>query len=102
MPRARSNKSGTPKKPSTAPAAVPFPTLQAFIDGGGHFDIGYIHPIDCAAIANDDHNMYVALLRRRGESLMDLLARLDASLKHCLENDDIIDEINAPPSSRRR
>lgn len=102
MPRARSNKSRKPKQRTTAPPAAPFPTLQAFIDSGGHFDVGHIYPIDCAAIANDDHNMYAALLRRRGESLMDLLARLDASLKHCLENDDIIDEINVPQSSSRR
>ena len=102
MPGARSNKSRTPKKPKTALPTAPFPTLQAFIDSGGHFDVGHIYPIECAAIANDDHNMYVALLRRRGESLMDLMARLDTSLRHCLENDDIIDEINAPPSSTRR
>lgn len=102
MPRARSNKSRKPKQPTTAPPAVPFPTLQAFIDSGGHFGVGHIYPIECAAIANDDHIMYAALQRRRGESLMDLLARLDASLKHRLENEDVIDEINAPQSSRRR
>ena len=84
MPRSRPDKT----------ASAPFPTLQAFIDDGGHIDIGRIHPIECVAIANDEHTMYVALRRHNGETLMELLSRLDTSLKHCLGHDEFVDEIN--------
>jgi len=93
MPRSRSRKATPPRRTST-PSPAPFPTLQAFIDCGGHIDVGRIHPIECAAIANDEHRMYVALQRRSGETLMALLARLDTSLKHCLDHDEFVDEIN--------
>lgn len=83
-------------KRRSASGTAALPTLQAFIDHGGHIDIGRIRPIECAAIANDEHTMYVALQRRSGETLMELLARLDAALNHCLDNDEFIDEINAP------
>lgn len=96
MPRSRAKKSAKAKPSARKRSAVPFPTLQAFIDYGGHIDLGRIRPIACAAIASDEHNMYVALQRNKGETLMDLLARLDASLKHCLDNEDFIDEINGP------
>jgi hypothetical protein len=96
MPRSRPKKPASRAQRTKEPTAGQFPTLQAFIDYGGHIDIGRIRPIECVAIANDEDNMYVALQRRRGESLIDLLARLDASLKHCLDNEDFIDEINAP------
>ena len=65
MPRPRPK---SPSKPAAAktrvPSAAPFPTLQEFIDNGGHIEIGHVDPIACAAIANDDHNMRVALRRR--------------------------------------
>ena len=93
MPRSRPGKS-MPAARTTRTSTAPFPTLQAFIDDGGHIDIGRIRPIDCVAIANDERTMYVALQRRRGETLMELLSRLDTSLKHCLDNDEFVDEIN--------
>lgn len=56
--------------------------------------MGEIGPIQCAAVANDDHNMQAALRRRKGETLMQLLQRLDAALLRALEHDEFIDEIN--------
>ena len=47
------------------------------LQGDGQISIGTIGPIDCAAVASDDHNMLAALQRREGESLADLLQRLD-------------------------
>jgi|GEM_PF-2454762 len=96
MARSRTKKSAKQKKRSKTASAVPFPTLQEFIDYGGHIDLGRIRPIECAAIASDEHTMYVALQRRSGETLIDLLSRLDNSLEYCLDNEEYIDEINAP------
>jgi predicted RNase H-like HicB family nuclease len=38
--------------------------------------------------------MLAALVRRRGESLEDLLTRLDEALERRWEDDEFIDEIN--------
>ena len=39
-----------------------------------------MHPIACAAVANDEHTCYVMLVRREDESLVDLITRLDLTL----------------------
>jgi len=38
-------------------------------------------------------------VRRPGESLLQLLQRLDAAIADAYENNVYIDEVNAPPSS---
>jgi hypothetical protein len=73
---------------------TPWPHIQALIDNGGNIAIGQIYPIPCAAVASDEHNMYVALLRRDGESLTDLLNRLDTALEAALTQEIYTDEIN--------
>ena len=40
------------------------------------------------------------LVRRPGESLVDLLQRLDAAIEDAYENSVYIDEVNAPPRSK--
>jgi len=64
------------------------------LQGDGQISIGTIGPIDCAAVASDDHNMLAALQRREGESLADLLQRLDDALKRALDDDVFTDELN--------
>jgi hypothetical protein len=72
------------------------------IHGDGQISIGAITPIPCAAIANDDHNMLAALVRRPGEALQQLLERLDRAVQLALDEEIFTDEINLPiPSSRR-
>jgi len=48
----------------------------------------------CAAIASDEHNMLAALVGRRGESLPDLLDRLDAAVAKAYDEEIYTDEIN--------
>jgi hypothetical protein len=64
------------------------------INNGGNIAIGQFYPIPCAAVASDEHNMYAALLRRDGESLTDLLHRLDIALDKALIQEIFTDEIN--------
>jgi hypothetical protein len=97
MGKARSPRA--PRAPrSAAPAADSksrFPTLEDFVlQGNGQISVGEIGPIPCAAVASDDHNMLAALQRRKGETLMQLLQRLDAALLRALEYDEFTDEIN--------
>lgn len=91
------------------PRAEPLPDLpniEALVDGEGQITIGAIYPIRCVAVANDAHNSLAMLVRRDGESLVQLLIRLDAAIAKAYDEDKFIDEVNAPtsrktPASRR-
>jgi hypothetical protein len=74
---------------------MPWPHLQEFIDNGGQLSVGAIYPVTCAAVAADEDSMYAALVRRDGESLVDLLHRLDLALDKALTEEIFTDEINA-------
>ena len=76
--------------------------IAELIDNGGQISIGGIHPIPCAAVANDDHQALAMLQRRRGESLHQLLVRLDAAIATAWNEERFIDEINTPPAKSRR
>ena len=92
MPRCRNKKQSTRRAERSGAAKLP--TLQWFADNGGQITLGSIPPLDCVAIAANEHGMIVALQRRPKESLADLIDRLDTSLDHCLQNETFIDEIN--------
>ena len=78
----------------TATPAEPWPNLQELLDDGGTLTIGRIAPIPCAAIAADEHAMLVALVRQPGESLAELLVRLDLALGEANATGDPVDHIN--------
>lgn len=93
MSRSR-RKSASPKAPSTALANIEF-----LIDGNGDITLGAVGPVRCAATAADEDQCLAMLVRRPGESLAELLQRLDAAIGDAYENSIFIDEVNAPPSS---
>lgn len=68
--------------------------IESLIDGNGEITIGSIGPIRCAATAVDEDQCLAMLVRRRGESLMQLLSRLDAAIENAYENQIFEDEIN--------
>lgn len=78
----------------TSLADTPWPNIQGLIDNGGNLSIGQIPPVRCAAVAADEGNMLAALLRRDGESLVDLLDRLDTAIDKAIEQEIYTDEIN--------
>jgi len=87
-------KSALPKALSNALANIEF-----LIDGNGDITIGRVGPIPCVASASDEDQCLAMLVRRPGESLADLLQRLDAAIEDACENGVYIDEVNPPPNS---
>ena len=91
-------------------ASTPWPTIEAFLESEeGDLSlgaIGYNDSLGYTAVASDEHNMLVALVRRPGETLHELLDRLEHALGPALEEQIFVDEINAPSpppkKSRRR
>jgi hypothetical protein len=86
-------KSAPPKSPSA------FENIEFLIDGNGDITVGAVGPIRCAATAADEDQCLAMLVRRPGETLTDLLQRLDAAIGDACKNQIYIDEINAPPRS---
>lgn len=68
--------------------------IETLIDGEGNITIGRIGPIHCAAVAADDDQALAMLVRRKGESMFDLLERLDAAIGLAWDQAVFTDEIN--------
>ncbi len=88
--------------PSTRKPAnsTPWPTIEEFLDAeegnislGG---IGHNSSLGYTAVASDGHDMLVALVRRSGETLHELLDRLEHALGPAIEDQIYVDEINGP------
>ena len=81
---------------------VSFAHMQAFLDKTrGQITIGEIPPIERAALAAVGKRVYVALLSRNGETMGQLLERLDTALGKVMADDSVIDEV-LPEIKRRR
>jgi len=65
----------------------------------GQITVGVIRPMGCVAIANDAHQSLAMLVRHKGESLPQLLERLDASVGKALHEEIYTDEINNPSAT---
>ncbi|HEY0464547.1 MAG TPA: hypothetical protein VGC79_10075 [Polyangiaceae bacterium] len=94
----QSTTTSSPKKPRKGPS-TPWPTVEDFLDSGGTVQLGAIDPHGppaYVAVASDESNMLVALVRKRRESLHQLLDRLESALGPALEEDIFVDEINGP------
>jgi hypothetical protein len=90
-------------KPRRASAArksgpsTPWPTIEEFLEAEqGTISLGAINDasVGYAAVASDEHNMLVALVRSRRETLHQLLDRLEKALGPALEEQIYVDEIN--------
>ncbi len=76
------------------------PNIESLIDGDGDVTIGRVGPIACAATAADEHHSLAMLVRREGETLEQLLMRLEAAIEKAVEEEIFIDEINNGPDDR--
>lgn len=91
------NASGGIKKDSAGNGAAdaPFnlPHIAELINDG-QITIGKMHPVGCVAVANDEHNALAMLVRRKGESLFQLLTRLDQAIAKAYNENFFTDEVN--------
>jgi len=78
-----------------------FPYVEETIEQGG-ISIGVIPPLtECVAVAHEGRNTLAMLKRRKGESLAQLLSRLDLAIARAHTDDIFTDEINPPAKSQR-
>jgi hypothetical protein len=74
-------------------APLNLPHITELIDEG-EITIGVVRPVGCVAVASDGYNTLAMLRRRRGESLIQLLTRLDQAIAKANDEDVYTDEIN--------
>ena len=68
----------------------------------GEITVGMLNPVGCVAVATDGHNSLAMLKRRSGETLAQLLTRLDQAIERAWTEEIYTDEINPPVSSTSR
>lgn len=82
---------------SKSAASTPWPTIEEFLaTEEGSITLGAINhsSLGYTAVASDEHNMLVALVRNRGETLHQLLDRLERALGPAIDDQVYVDEIN--------
>jgi hypothetical protein len=86
---------------SKKPPAATLGNIQSFLDNTrGQITIGEIPPIRRAALAAQGKKARVALVSKEGETIAQLLERLDAALGTAMAGDTVIDEVL--PEIKRR
>lgn len=75
---------------------VALENVDWLISNGGEITVGAVGPVECAAVASDESNCLAMLQRRDGETLYQLLTRLDAAIARAWDEGEFTDEINPP------
>ena len=95
-------------KPGNPPAARrviphggPLGHIEALLDDGGQIMLGTVKPIVGAAVAHDGKQTLAMLKRRPGETVEQLLQRLDRAVNAAIDTGQRVDEINQPKSDVR-
>lgn len=75
--------------------------IAALVDSGGEITLGHLDAVNkCVATASDEAQCLAMLVRRKAESLDELLRRLDAAIGDAYAHETFIDEVNASAASR--
>lgn len=85
----------------SAGSPLELPYITELIEEG-QITIGVIRPVGASvAVANDGESTLAMLVRRDGETLSQLLKRLELAIARARTEDVFIDEINSPTDSKR-
>ena len=71
---------------------------KAQLIADGEITEGVINPVGCVVVATGGHNSLAMLKRRPGETLTQLLIRLDQAIERAWIEEIYVDEINPPAS----
>jgi hypothetical protein len=82
------------RPPQTNPPHRGLPHIADLI-ADGEVTIGEMYPVGCVAVANDGHNCLAMLRRRDGETLAQLLTRLNQAIAKAFDENIYTDEIDA-------
>jgi hypothetical protein len=89
-----------PQRPGgTKPRSVvqeALPNIERLLAEHGAITLSEISPVGCVAAAADNDHCYAMLARKKGESVLELLLRLDRAIALAAENNTTIDEVNPP------
>ncbi len=99
QPRGGINEDGATNVPTNSLPELPY--IEETIENGG-ITIGIIPPLnECVAVAHEGRHTLAMLKRQKGESLSQLLSRLDLAIARAQTDDIFTDEINPPSKSQR-
>lgn len=90
---ARKSRIAQPSADDNSTVNLSLPHIADFLDQG-EITLGQMDPVGCVAIANDGHNTLAMLVRNDGETLAQLLSRLDQAIHKAIDEDIFTDEIN--------
>jgi hypothetical protein len=90
----RPRRPGSPKPRSLA--SKPLANIEWLLAERGAITLSEISPVGCVAAAADNDICYAMLARRDGETVLELLHRLDKAIADASENNTTIDEVNPP------
>ena len=100
---ARKRTRSVKQSPETAsisdPIADLLPNLARFLEEG-EVTVGIVDPVGCVATAADEHASIAMLVRRKNETLTQLLTRLDYAIGLALTEDIFTDEVNQRPRGK--
>ena len=100
---ASDTRGGVNKEPTSSPPTSSLPDLPYIEEtiARGAITLGVIPPLkECVAIAHEGRHTLAMLKRRRGESLAELLDRLNLAIARAHTDDIFTDEIN-PANAKR-
>jgi hypothetical protein len=99
QPRSGINGDAATNVPTNSLPELPY--IEETIENGG-ITIGIIPPLsECVAVAHEGRHTLAMLKRQKGESLAQLLSRLDLAIARAHTDDVFTDEINRPMDSKR-
>lgn len=87
-----------PRRLTTSPLA----NIEWLLAEHGAITLSEIAPVGCVAAAADNDSCYAMLARRDGETVIELLNRLDAAIATASENNTTVDEVNPPGGFKSR
>lgn len=93
VPRKPTRRLAQPTTEQQDSVILPLPHIAELIEDG-EITIGSKYPVGGVAVATDGHNCLAMLRRHDGETLAQLLTRLDQAIAKALDQDIYTDEIN--------